>query len=132
MAPHELNQERPFVQQLVFSLALMLIGVGVLVLLIFVGLDARCAADIERGLPYYPQAELVSSEHTHWRLRGMGNSTVILSSSDTVQQIRRWYVDYAVDTNPPPSQFAVTRYNITANPNGGSTITLTSRCAALS
>ncbi|MCA9838538.1 MAG: hypothetical protein KC422_16590 [Trueperaceae bacterium] len=73
------------------SLLSLLIGGVVVTLILFATADGLCRYDISRRLPYYPNAELVSAQSDSFRLRALGNTEMIFSTSDTEEEVRTWY-----------------------------------------
>ena len=67
-----------------------LIIVGLLGAL-FLGVDQHCLNDANRRLPFYPDASKVSEDFNGLRARGIGNSLVVLETSDSVEVVESWY-----------------------------------------
>lgn len=62
-----------------------------------VGIDVLCHNDIERKLPLYPQGVVVKEESGFFRSRAMGISTIVMTTPDSAQDVRRWYSDYRLE-----------------------------------
>lgn len=71
---------------LIFPLFIVgLLGVG------FLGVDQMCINDAERRLPFYPGALKVSEQSNGLRVRGVGNSLVVLETEDSPEEVEAWY-----------------------------------------
>lgn len=113
------------------GLAVVSLSVVVLFGLVVLGLDADCHADIQRWLPLYPDAEVVSVEHDFFRAQAMGRTVMILRSPDDVLTTRRWYVDVwdrEADIDPNRG-LAIVNFQVNADPDSdGSLVILSSSC----
>ncbi len=59
--------------------------------LFFFGSDQLCGYDIRRRLPFYPDTTVIKAEHNSIRLRGLGKTEMIFSSSDDYEVVSEWY-----------------------------------------
>ncbi len=112
---------------------LIIAGVFVCVSVTTFYIDAKCASDISRWLPTYPNAEVVSVEHDFFRPLAMGETTMILWSSDDATTIRSWHTDTLLSVeneNPNRGMVSVNWRVVPDQENGGSTIRMYSECAS--
>jgi hypothetical protein len=120
---------------------MIIIGIFICSVVSVAGIDVMCHNDIEHKLPFYPQAEIISQESGFFRPRAMGVSTVLLTSSDSAQDVRKWYSDYRLELEKQsydertgrrvaPGGLATVSFSVEENPDTGKTlITLMSDCA---
>ena len=84
------SKRKPKRSPFVGCLVVLLAAVGITVAL-FLGTDQLCRSDINRRLPFYPDAALVSAEHNGIRLRATGTTTLVFSTPDDPEIVREWY-----------------------------------------
>lgn len=116
---------------LIRSLIAIVIGVLILVSLTFVTINLVCHADIEKWLPIYPKAEVITETHSFIE-RGAGITTLILSSPDDSTTVTQWYFAHqrSVEQDNPNHGLSTTNFKVQSNSNGlGSVINLYSECA---
>jgi hypothetical protein len=126
-------------RQTIFSSLVILLAVMLCSVVSILTLDAVCHSEIERVLPLYPQAELVSQQHDFLRSRGMGHTYVVLTTSDVAADVRQWYRDLRFklsrgtdesDYNMSPNGLATVSYRVgTDDITGQTLIYLVSECA---
>jgi len=133
MAPHhEASQNRSSIGRLLLSIIYIIIGIIILMVLITLGVDVRCAADIDHWMPLYPGAELVrTDENGFFRPRASGITEQVYYTSDDPQTVRTWYRDYRreitrnVDTRNPNAAargVADTSFRISEDPDSEGTL----------
>jgi hypothetical protein len=71
-------------------LSFVLIALG-FPLIFFFGSDQVCRFDINRRLPNYPNATLVTAEHNGLRLKALGTTEMVFSTSDDYETVAQWY-----------------------------------------
>jgi hypothetical protein len=64
--------------------------------LVFLGVDQLCVNDANRRLPYYPNALRVQETHNGLRVRGMGNSLVLMHSEDSSEEVEAWFEEQSI------------------------------------
>lgn len=113
------------------GVGLILVGVALLTALVVGIIDRQCASDIDRWLPLYPGAVVVSEEHTFLRARGMGETTMTLHTPDDRQTVSNWYLDNTQSQSEidPNRGAATTSLRVVDAPDGGTLIHLFSECA---
>lgn len=113
------------------SVGLILIGIALLTALVVGIVDRQCASDIDRWLPLYPGAAVVSEQHTFLRPRGIGETMMTLRTPDNQRTVNAWYLDYLQrQTELNPNQGAATTgLRLEDAPDGGTLIHLYSECA---
>jgi hypothetical protein len=127
-------------RQTVIGILVITVGVMLCSVLSVAGIDIVCHNDIERILPLYPGAEIVSEQSGFFRPRAMGLSVVVLTSTDAVADVRKWYLDHhlsvirgTMDENGQrisPSNIATITTQVDEDQETGLTrITLESECA---
>lgn len=128
---YDRDQGHTTVRATLISVALIAVGVAALATLVMGVIDRQCAADIERWLPLYPGAEVVSEQHTFLRARGMGETALTLHTPDGRQAVNRWYQDNTQrQAELDPNRGAATnRLRLADAPGGGTLIHLDSECA---
>ena len=127
-------------QTLIGCLAIV-VGIFVCSVVSVAGIDLMCHNDIEHKLPLYPQALVVSEESGFFRARGMGMSTVLMTTRDSAKAVRTWYSDYRLEfekqsyderlgRRTSPGGLANVSFRVQENSETGETlITLMSECA---
>ena len=80
-------------RQTIISTLVILVAVILCSLVSVLGIDAICHNDIEKVLPYYPNADLVSQQHDFLRARAMGHTYEVLATNDLPANVRQWYSD---------------------------------------
>lgn len=126
-------------RQTIFSSLVILLAIMLCSIVSVLGLDAVCHSEIERVLPLYPQAELVSQQHDFLRPRGMGHTYVVLATTDQPTLVRQWYRDVRFslsrstensERNLSPNGLATVSYRVSEdNVTGQTLIYLVSECA---
>lgn len=96
MAPHlEASRNQGSIGRLLLSLIAIVIGIIILIVLLTIGIDVRCAADINFWTPLYPGSELVSTgDDGFFRPRASGITEQVYYSSDDPVTVRTWFRDY--------------------------------------
>lgn len=61
------------------------------IILMVAGTDQWCRYDINKRLPYYPGAELVSQEKDMVRYRAAGTTKLVFHTSDSPETVAEWY-----------------------------------------
>jgi len=113
------------------TLALIMVGIFVLIVLVNVAVDNACARGAQNWLPAYPGSEVVSEDYTFLRLWGIGTSQQVLYSEDDVETVDDWYRAW---NRQKGAEFASRGgaqmvWDVEEADNGGTTITLFSTCA---
>ncbi len=113
------------------GVGLIMVGVALLAALAVGVIDRQCAADIDRWLPLYPGAAVVSEQHTFLRSRGMGETALTLHTPDDRQAVSTWYLERTQrQADIDPNRGAATnRLRLEDAPAGGTLIHLNSECA---
>lgn len=76
---------------------LIIVGILLCSVVSVAGIDVLCHNDIQHKLPLYPQGVVVAEENGFFRPRAMGISTVVMTTSDSVKDVRKWYSDYRLE-----------------------------------
>lgn len=127
-------------RQTIFSSLVILLAMMLCSIVSIVTVDAVCHSEIERTLPLYPQAELISQEHDFLRPRAMGHTYTVLATNDAPEKVRQWYRDLRLsqpqtslddsNRNLTPGGLATVSYRIAPdNVTGQTLIYLVSECA---
>jgi hypothetical protein len=98
--------------------------------------DRLCYSNLSQRLPLYPNAEVKRRVHNLFTEFGMGNTVIVLVSSDDPDTVRDWYaaetgtyVRDALRNNTPFFRMAQGTVDVTHNPDGeGSQIILFGTC----
>jgi len=126
-------------RQTIFSSLVILLAILLCSIVSVLSLDAVCHSEIERVLPLYPQAELVSQQHDFLRPRAMGHTYTVLTTHDLPADVRLWYrsgrfkLEKEMDENNrnlSPNGLATVSYRVAEDDITGQTlIYLVSECA---
>jgi hypothetical protein len=81
-------------RQTLIGCLMIIVGIFACTVVSVVGIDMVCYNNIEEKLPLYPQAVVVSQESGFFRPRGMGMSTVVMTTTDAAKDVRKWYSDH--------------------------------------
>jgi len=128
MAPHLRNRDNPVRATLLSTLVIMA-GIFACTGVTVVAIDAACNEYIERWAPYYPNAEQISAEYDFIRLRGMGNSLVVLQTDDDRATVSRWYGEWYRNEAGSSQGIGTAGYRLEERPDDSLYIYLFSRCA---
>jgi hypothetical protein len=90
----------------------IMIGIVLCGVITVAGIDVACKSDIENKLPLYPQGVVVSEESGFLRPRGMGRSTIVMTTSDSAKDVRKWYSDYRLELEKQAYDEATGRRNV--------------------
>lgn len=100
--------------------------------MLYVVTDLNCAQAADRWLPDYPGAEVVSQTHSWLRPFGIGETTRILRTPDTVSEVDLWYLrsdrQRTANGELRDSNTAWLRWAVDEVESGGSVIVLVSHC----
>ena len=141
MAPHlRASENRTPLGRLLLSMALIIFGIFVFVVVLTLGIDVRCASDINYWTPIYPGAEHVRTDQNgFFRPRASGITEQVYHTSEDVVTVRAWYRDYRReitrntqnrDSDVAARGIADTSYRIVEDPDrGGTLIYFYSECA---
>ncbi|MDX1992326.1 MAG: hypothetical protein SF029_08055 [bacterium] len=119
-------------QGCLISSVVILLGIVVLIVGIYIAIDASCVASAEDWLPDYPGSTFVEQDYSWLRAFGIGETQRILYSSDEVEQVRRWYFERDLakgNAGASRGGVAALGWAMTAHPDDGTTIILSSVCA---
>ncbi len=126
-------------RQTIISTLVILVAVMLCSVVSVLSIDAICHSDIERTLPYYPNATLVSQQHDFLRARAMGHTYDMLTTTDLPEVVRQWYSDQRLKQAQHPSDesgrnlprgLATVSYRVAKDDVTGQTlIYLVSECA---
>ena len=97
---------------------------------LFLGSDQLCRYDIQRRLPPYPGAEIVSSEHDFLRPQALGETSIVLTTPDNPETVREWYRQLnltLLEQNRLRGLAAIDR-RFEADATGGTTIIYNTSC----
>lgn len=72
------------------SLVTIVLGGFLFVLLFVLLMDQACYHDITSRQMMYPGAEIVFEDYDFLRLRGMGNTTLVLQTEDDEETLKQW------------------------------------------
>jgi hypothetical protein len=115
------------------SSVVILLGITLLIVGIYVAVDASCVASAENWLPDYPGSTFVEQDYSWLRAFGIGETQRILYSTDEVEQVRLWYYRRDIAKGEAGESraggVAALNWAMTAHPDGGTTIILSSVCA---
>jgi len=114
---------------------LMLVAIALCFTSIGVVVDVSCAKDAKVWLVDYPNAEVVSQEHSWLRPFGMGTTHRVLYTPDSRITVFRWYQDHDMELNRQQEWrddgIATMRWRLFTVPdNEGTYIELYSDCMA--
>lgn len=141
MAPHlRASENRTPLGRLLLSIVLIIFGIIAFVSLLTLGIDVRCASDINFWTPVYPGAEHVLTEQNgFFRPRASGITEQVYYTSDDPVTVRAWYRDYRRDITENMANrnsevaargIADTSYRIVDDPDSeGTLIYFYSECA---
>lgn len=76
-------------------LILMAVALGA-VLTLVASADVMCSVDIERRLPIYPGAEVITTDYNFVRPRAMGVTRMHFRIADDAETVRQWYRDHTL------------------------------------
>jgi hypothetical protein len=127
-------------RQTIFSILVILLAIMLCSIVSVLAIDELCHSEIDRTLPLYPQAELVSQQHEFLRPRAMGRTYVVLATTDLAADVSQWYRDHrlklatrgedASGRNLSPNGLASVSYRVSQDAVTGQTlIYLVSECA---
>lgn len=89
------NKRKGSLRRTLFSTLLITLGIVVCSVSAFIGVDVACRADIDKWMPIYPDAELVSTDNAGFiRIRASGITQQIYYTPDSPVDVRGWYTDY--------------------------------------
>ncbi len=120
------NKRSPLVGCLVVPVAAVLF----IVALVF-GSDQYCRYEINRRLPIYPAATLISEEHNGLRVRATGASHMVFSTSADLETVREWYREFNLKRvkEEGPQGLATVNFVLEPDPqSGGTLITYMTEC----
>jgi hypothetical protein len=80
-------------RQTIFSILVILLAIMLCSIVSVLSIDELCHSEIERTLPLYPGAELVSQQHEFFRPRAMGRTYLVLATDDLAADVSQWYRD---------------------------------------
>jgi hypothetical protein len=95
------------------------------------GSDQYCRFEINRRLPIYPGATLVSEDHNGLRVRATGASQMVFSTPDDTETVREFYRQLNLERvkKEGPQGLASVGFDIKPNPQGeGSVISYATEC----
>ena len=92
--------------------------------------DEMCHRNIETRMPMYPGADVIESQHNFIRVRGIGISSMTLSTSGDKETVREWMrqVNLSLLENNQMRGLASVRWQVEPQENG-SLIYYYSECA---
>lgn len=95
------------------------------------GADQLCRSDINKRLPNYPNAELISQEKDLLRYRAAGTSRMVFHSDDDPETVALWYRQLNLEQLDQGilRGFAEIRRTHEPDPDGGTTIYYQTSCA---
>ncbi len=120
------NKRSPLVGCVVLPVLVVLFVVA----LVF-GSDQYCRYEINRRLPIYPGATLLSQEFNGLRTRATGASQMVFSTPDSEATVREFYrqLNLARVKEEGPQGLATVGFNIQADPQGeGAIISYATEC----
>lgn len=127
-------------RQTIFSILVILLAIMLCSIVSILTIDQLCHSEIERTLPLYPNAELVSQQHEFLRPRAMGRTYVVMTTTDLSANVSQWYRDHRLQLathaqdesgrNLSPNGLANVSYRVAEdNVTGQTLIYLVSECA---
>jgi hypothetical protein len=127
-------------RQTIFSILVILLAIMLCSIVSFLTIDELCHSEIERTLPLYPHAELVSQQNEFLRPRAMGRTYLVLATTDLAADVSQWYRDNRLKLtshdqnesgrNLSPNGLAAVSYRVAQdNVTGQTLIYLVSECA---
>jgi|GEM_PF-1356458 len=127
-------------RQTIFSILVILLAIMLCSIVSVLTIDELCHSEIERTLPLYPNAELVSQQNEFFRPRAMGRTYVVMATTDLVADVSQWYRSHrlklarqgqdASGRNLTPNGLATVSYRVSEdNVTGQTLIYLVSECA---
>jgi hypothetical protein len=101
-------------------------------------IDVMCYNTLTQRLPVYPDAEVTLLRYNFVRAFGMGDTAMVLETTDPPEVVREWYgrtfgaaAQAARDNHDPFFNLATSAYSITAADSGsGSQIVLSGVCGS--
>ncbi|MCA9903326.1 MAG: hypothetical protein KC547_05675 [Anaerolineae bacterium] len=99
-------------------------------------LDQACHATLNRRLPIYPNAEIVTERHNYFTAFGVGETYMQLYSPDSTDTVQQWYgrevgtyLREAATNNDPFLRLGSGQWRVRRDASGsGSEITLYGTC----
>ena len=83
------------IRRTLFGTLMIIVGVVICSVSAFIGVDVACRSDIDKWMPIYPEAELVSTDSAGFiRIRASGITEQIYYTDDSPVDVRGWYTDY--------------------------------------
>lgn len=125
-----LGRQRQKRSPLVGCLVVALVVILFVVALVF-GSDQYCRYEINRRLPIYPGATVLSQEFNGLRVRATGASQVVVSTPDSSEAVKEWYRQLNLERvkREGPQGLASVNYVVEPNAEGeGSVIYYTTEC----
>ena len=127
-------------RQTIFSILVILLAIMLCSIMSVLAIDELCHTEIERTLPLYPDAELVSQQNEFLRPRAMGRTYLVLATTDLAADVSQWYRDNRLKLatygqeesgrNLSPHGLASVSYRVAEdNVTGQTLIYLVSECA---
>lgn len=127
-------------RQTIFSTLVILLAIMLCSIVSVLTIDELCHSEIERTLPLYPQAELVSQQNEFFRPRAMGRTYVVMATTDLAVDVSQWYRSHRLKLarqgqdksgrNLTPNGLATVSYRVSEdNVTGQTLIYLVSECA---
>ncbi|QPC82747.1 hypothetical protein G4Y79_24195 [Phototrophicus methaneseepsis] len=136
-APH-LHRGQNTPRGLLYSVALITVGIAICSVTLVVSVDALCVASVNEWVPVYPGSEEVEEWHNMFRAKGMGISEVTYMTEDPLIEVIRWYQDHQASFSQQPGRLGVvvgrnsladSHYRLTELEEGGTQIQISSECA---
>jgi hypothetical protein len=126
-------------RQTIFSILVILLAIMLCSIVSVLAIDELCHSEIERTLPLYPDAEMVSQQNEFLRPRAMGRTYVVMATTDLAADVRQWYRDNRLKLSAHDSDqsgrniangLATVSYRVSEdNVTGQTLIYLVSECA---
>lgn len=120
----------------VLGCLVVVVGLIILVSVLLLTTDRICHTHLTQRLPIYPNAEITMRSHNLFSEFGMGNTVVVLTTSDEPDAVRSWYAVHtgaylreALRNNTPFYRMAQGQVDVTRGPDGmGSQVILYGTC----
>jgi hypothetical protein len=127
-------------RQTIFSILVILLAIMMCSMISVLTIDQLCHSEIERTLPLYPNAQMVSQQNDFFRPRAMGRTYVVMATTDLAPNVSQWYRDNRLKLathgqdnsgrNLSPNSLATVSYRVAEdNVTGQTLIYLVSECA---
>lgn len=121
-----MKPERNHLRSFLFLVAVSALFIVALAL----GADQLCRSDINKRLPFYPNADLMSKEKDLLRYRAAGTTKMVFHTDDDADKVAQWYRELNLEQLDKGifRGLADIRRTHEADPDGGTFIYYQSAC----